>query len=72
MIGATPASIPRHVINTGGFTFPSSPRAVVIEDSPTELAVELRAIRHRGGRYVLDSRVDASCWRIQRPASDAR
>jgi hypothetical protein len=41
-------------------------------DSATELSVELRAIRHRGGRYVLESRVETSCWRIQRPASDAR
>lgn len=72
MTGATLTSIPRHVINTGGFTFPSSPRAVLIEDSSTDVAVELRAILHRRGSYVLDSRVDASCWRIQRPASDAR
>ncbi len=72
LVGATPTSTRRHVINTGGFTFPSSPRAVLIDDSATELSVELRAIRHRGGRYVLDSRVETSCWRIQRPASDAR
>lgn len=71
MVAATPAGIPRHVLNTGGFTFPSSPRAVLIDDSPTELQIEMRAISHRGGRYTLDSRVEASCWRIQRPASNA-
>ena len=72
MVGATSTGIPRHIINTGSFTFPSSPRAVLIDDSPTDLSVEIRAIRHRGGRYMLASRVEASCWRIQRPASAAR
>ncbi|MSQ89909.1 MAG: hypothetical protein EXS01_00740 [Phycisphaerales bacterium] len=62
----------RHILNTGGFTFPSSPRAVVIDDSPTTLSIELRAILHRGGRYKLAPRASESCWRIQRPASATR
>ncbi|MSR45106.1 MAG: hypothetical protein EXS15_07120 [Phycisphaerales bacterium] len=62
----------RHILNTGGFTFPSSPRAVVIEETPKELSVALRAIRHGQGRYELAPHADASCWRIQRPASATR
>ncbi len=69
---ASPAPAARQILNTGSFTFPSSPRAVVIDASASEISVELRAVIHRGGRYLLAPRVEASCWRIQLPQAAAR
>lgn len=72
MAASASTGIQRRVLNTGGFTFPSSPRAVIIDDSPSDIDIELRAIVHGRGRYTLGERRDASCWRIHRPASNAR
>lgn len=67
-IGAERGMKPRRILNTGGFTFPSSPHAVLIDESASELRVQLRSIRVRAGRYELAPESSASCWRIQRPA----
>ncbi|MSR70193.1 MAG: hypothetical protein EXS17_07600 [Phycisphaerales bacterium] len=68
-IASSAGATRRRILNTGGFTFPSSPHAVLIDDSARELRVSLRAIRARRGRYQLAAECPASCWRIQRPAS---
>ncbi len=69
LIASSDGGTRRRILNTGGFTFPSSPHAVVIDDSATELRVSMRAIRARRGHYELSGERSASCWRIQRPAS---
>ncbi len=71
-VAATKGGTPHHVLNTGSFMFPSSPRAVCVDSTATDVAVELRAIIGVSGRYALAPRSPASCWRIQRPTSATR
>ncbi len=71
-IASAQSAAPKRVLNTGGFTFPSSPHAVVIDDDARELLVQMRAIRARRGRYELAAESPVSCWRIQRPAASSR
>ncbi len=68
-IASSTGAMRRRILNTGGFTFPSSPHAVVIDETATELVVSMRAIRARRGLYELAGERSESCWRIQRPAS---
>ena len=63
---ATDGGARRWILNTGSFSFPSRPHAVIVteEDGGAGTSLEMRRIVQRRGGYTLAEESRASSWRI--------
>ncbi len=61
-IASRPGAMPRLVLNTGSFSFPARPFGVLVDEAAGE--IQLRRVRASRGRYELEGRRAANCWRI--------